>query len=124
MMPTLIFAPAMAAEYSAPVSADPRPTGDLPDFQLPEKGRPVGAISVRVTDEADLVGLLIALRDAGADIVAINTFPATRGEPEVTRVFDFEVRNIAATDAADVLRDRPGVVKVEARKTLGQIFGK
>src|SRR5918994_2118036 len=90
----------IAADYSAPVSADPRPAGDLPDFQLPEKGKPVGAISVRVTDEADLVGLLVALRDAGADIVAINTFPATRGEPDVTRVFDFEIRSMPAAAAA------------------------
>ena len=106
------------------MSADPRLAGDLPDFQLPEKGKAVGAISVRATDEADLVALLVALRDAGADIVAINTFPATRGEPDVTRVFDFEVRNVPAAAAARVLRGMPGVAKVEARKTLGQIFGK
>ena len=114
----------MAADYSAPVTSDHRQAGDLPDFQLPEKGKPVGALSVRVTEQADLIALLVALRDAGAEIIAINTFPATRGEPDVVRVFDFEVRNLAAAAAAQILAGMPGVAKVEARKTLGQIFGK
>jgi energy-converting hydrogenase B subunit Q len=104
--------------------AGERQAGDLPDFQLPEKGKSVGAISVRVREEADLVALLVALRDAGAHVVAINTFPATRGEPDVTRVFDFEIRNLDAGAAATLLRKMPGVARVEARKTLGQIFGK
>jgi energy-converting hydrogenase B subunit Q len=97
---------------------------ELPDLQLPEKGATLGAVSVRVRQDADLVGLLTTLRDAGADIVAINTFPATRGEPDVVRVFDFELRGLDSAAGAELLRDLPGVARVEARKTLGQIFGK
>jgi energy-converting hydrogenase B subunit Q len=97
---------------------------DLPDFQLPEEGKPLGALSVRVREDADLVQLLTTLRDAGAEVVAVNTFPATRGEPDVVRVFDFEIHNLDAMAAADLLAGLPGVAKVEARKTLGQIFGK
>ena len=99
-------------------------TSDLPDLQLPEEGRPLGAISVRVREDADLLQLLTTLRDAGAEVVAINTFPATRGEPDVLRVFDFEIRNLDSAAAAELLAGLPGVAKVEARKTLGQIFGK
>ena len=84
----------------------------------------MGAISVRVREEADLVALLTALRDMGGDIVAINTFPATKGEPDVARVFDFEVRNVEPAAAATRLAEMPGVARVELRKTLGQIFGK
>jgi energy-converting hydrogenase B subunit Q len=97
---------------------------DLPDFQLPEEGKPLGALSVRVRDHADLVQLLTTLRDAGAEVVAINTFPATRGEPDVVRVYDFEIRNYDPGAAAALLASLPGVAKVEARNTLGQIFGK
>ena len=97
---------------------------DLPDFQLPEEGKPLGALSVRVREEADLVQLLTTLRDAGAEVVAINTFPATRGEPDVVRVYDFEIRNFEPAAAAALLAGLPGVAKVEPRNTLGQIFGK
>jgi len=103
---------------------DDVPAGDLPDFQLPVPGTRLGAVSVRVTDEADLVALITTLRDAGAEIVGINTFPATRGEQDVVRVFDFETRNFDSAEAADLLRDLPGVSRAEPRKTLGQIFGK
>ncbi|HEY7600421.1 MAG TPA: DUF5612 domain-containing protein [Candidatus Limnocylindrales bacterium] len=101
----------------------PRP-GELPDLQLPEKGHSLGAVSVRVTAEVDLVALITTLRDAGAEIVAINTFPATRGEPDVLRVFDFETRNLDSAQAADAVRSVRGVAKAEPRQTLGQIFGK
>jgi energy-converting hydrogenase B subunit Q len=101
----------------------PRP-GELPDLQLPEKGKKLGAVSVRVTDAVDLVQLFTTLRDGGAEIVAINTFPATRGEPDVVRVFDFETRGMDSAQAAALLRDVPGVAKAEPRQTLGQIFGK
>jgi len=97
---------------------------DLPDYQLPEEGKPLGALSVRVREDADLVALLTTLRDAGAEVVAINTFPATRGEPDVVRVFDFEIHNFDAAAAAQLLAGLPGVAKVEPRNTLGQIFGK
>ena len=96
----------------------------LPDLQLPEPGSRLGAVSVRVSEEADLAELIATLRDAGAEIVAINTFPATRGEPDVVRVFDIETRSFDSAEAAARLRGLPGVVKAEPRKTLGQIFGK
>ena len=101
-----------------------RPAPDHPDLALPERGTVLGAVSVRVDATADLVVLITRLRDAGAEIVAINTFPATRGEPEVVRVFDFELRNFDSSHAADMLRDIPGVVRADPRNTLGQIFGK
>ena len=97
---------------------------DLPDLQLPERGTALGAISIRASDELDLAELITTLRDAGADIVAINTFPATRGEPDVVRVFDIETRNVAGAAAAKVAAGVRGVVKADLRKTLGQIFGK
>jgi energy-converting hydrogenase B subunit Q len=102
----------------------PANAGDLPDLQLPEQGTPLGAVSVRVTAEANLGQLIAALQDTGAEIVAINTFPATRHEPDVVRVFDFETRGLSSAKAAASLRHLPGVARAEARATLGQIFGK
>jgi energy-converting hydrogenase B subunit Q len=110
--------------YSGPVPGQPPPPGELPDLQLPEKGQKLGAVSVRVTADVDLVELITTLRDRGAEIVAINTFPATRGEPDVVRVFDFETRGLDSVQAAEVVRDVPGVARAEPRMTLGQIFGK
>jgi energy-converting hydrogenase B subunit Q len=107
-----------------------QPTGqpggevELPDLQLPEPGAVLGGVSVRCRADADLVQLILRLRQAGGEIVAINTFPATRGEADVVRVFDFETRNLDSADAAEILRDLPGVAHAEARQTLGQIFGK
>jgi energy-converting hydrogenase B subunit Q len=106
------------------VSKSTRRQHDLPDLQLPARGTPLGAVSVRVRAEADLVQLITTLRDAGAEIVAINTFPATRDEPDVVRVFDLETRNFDSAHAAALLRDLPGVARADPRKTLGQIFGK
>ncbi|MBA2557178.1 MAG: DUF5612 domain-containing protein [Chloroflexi bacterium] len=94
------------------------------DLQLPAPGTVPGAVSVRVSAEADLVLLLLRLRERGAEVVAINTFPATRGETEVIRVYDFETRQLSSADAAEALRGLPGVVRAEPRNTLGQIFGK
>ena len=101
-----------------------RTSQDLPDLQLPERGFRLGAVSIRVSAEADLVELVTTLRDAGAEVVAINTFPATRGEPDVVRVFDIETRELDSAAAAELLRGLRGVVRAEPRKTLGQIFGK
>jgi energy-converting hydrogenase B subunit Q len=101
-----------------------RRVDELPDLQLPERGTRLGAVSVRVSEGADLVQLITVLRDAGAEIVAINTFPATRGEPEVVRVFDFELRNFDSAEGAALVRDVAGVVRADPRNTLGQIFGK
>ncbi|HYK95801.1 MAG TPA: DUF5612 domain-containing protein [Candidatus Dormibacteraeota bacterium] len=106
------------------MSAGPQQPGDLPDLQLPEPGARLGAVSVRASPELDLAELITTLRDAGAEIVAINTFPATLGEPNVTKVFDIETRSFDSAAAARLLRGVRGVVKAEARKTLGQIFGK
>lgn len=64
------------------------------------------------------------LRAAGAEVVTVNSFPATKGEPGVTRVFDIELRDLDASLAADIARGVPGVHEAEARPTLGQIFGK
>jgi energy-converting hydrogenase B subunit Q len=100
------------------------PDLQLPDLQLPGPGMTLGAVSVRVGDDADLIELLVTLREAGAEIVAINTFPPTRGEPDVTRVLDFETRNMDSATAAELLRGLPGVVLAEPRLALGQIFGK
>lgn len=97
---------------------------ELPDLQIPEPGAVLGAVSVRCRADADLVELVLRLRAAGADIVAINTFPATQGEPDVVRVFDFETRGLGSAEAAEALRDLPGVARAEPRATLGQIFGK
>ena len=105
------------------MSGKPLPP-DLPDLQLPEAGARLGAVSVRVTSEANLGQLIAKLEGAGAEIVAINTFPATRQEPDVTRVFDFETRGLGSARAAALLRKLPGVARAEARATLGQIFGK
>ena len=101
-----------------------RPAADHPDLQLPGPGAELGAVSVRVDATADLVQLIETLRETGAEIVAINTFPATRGEPEVVRVFDFELRGVDSARAADRLRTLRGVVRIDPRNTLGQIFGK
>jgi energy-converting hydrogenase B subunit Q len=106
------------------MSADSHATGDLPDLQLPEAGAQLGALSVRTRPGTDLAALVSALRDSGAEIVAVNTFPATKGEPDIDRVIDFETRGVDRAVAAERLRAVPGVVKVEPRKTLGQIFGK
>lgn len=97
---------------------------DLPDLALPDRGSRLGAVSIRVSSEADLAEIIVRLRDAGAEIVAINTFPATRGEPDVVRVFDIETRGFDSAEAAAVVRELRGVVRAETRKTLGQIFGK
>jgi energy-converting hydrogenase B subunit Q len=98
--------------------------GEHPDLQLPEPGRIHGLISIHVGPDVDLVRLITTLRDAGAEIVAINTFPAPRGADGVVRVFDFETRNLDGPAAAALVAGVPGVVRVEPRETLGQIFGK
>jgi energy-converting hydrogenase B subunit Q len=97
---------------------------DIPDFQIPEPGHVLSAISVRATAHADLVEILVRLRKRGAEVVAVNSFPATRGEPDVTRVFDIEFRDCSAEVAADAAAGVPGVTIAESRPTLGQIFGK
>jgi energy-converting hydrogenase B subunit Q len=96
----------------------------LPDLAIPELGHLLAAISVRATGDADLVEILVRLREAGAEVVTINSFPATKGEPDVTRVFDIELRDIDAEEGARIAATVPGVRLAEARPTLGQIFGK
>src|SRR5262245_570588 len=131
MIPTRTDA-AMADDYSRPMSEGQEEQhglgrealAPLPDLQLPERGAALGAISIRASDALDLAERITTLRDAGAEIVAINTFPVTRGEPDVVRVFDIETRNYDSAKAAALAQAIPGVVKAEVRKTLGQIFGK
>lgn len=95
-----------------------------PDLHVPEPGHTLAAVSVRATAEADLVEILVRLRERGAEVVTVNSFPATRGEPGITRVFDIELRDIDAEVAAAAASSVPGVVVAESRPTLGQIFGK
>ncbi len=97
---------------------------EIPDLQIEEPGHTLSAISVRATADADLVEILVRLRSHGAEVVSVNSFPATKGEPDVTRVFDIEFRDCAAGEAAEVARGVPGVPVAHARPTLGQIFGK
>jgi energy-converting hydrogenase B subunit Q len=97
---------------------------NLPDLSIPERGHLLAAISVRATASADLVEILVRLREAGAEVVTINSFPATKGEPEVTRVFDIELRDLDANEGARIAATVSGVHLAEARPTLGQIFGK
>ncbi len=95
-----------------------------PDFHVSEPGHTLAAVSVRATADADLVEILVRLRAVGAEVVTVNSFPATRGEPDVTRVFDIELRDCDPQVAAKTAASVPGVVVADARPTLGQIFGK
>src|SRR5262245_53307284 len=97
---------------------------DLPDLAIPEPGHTLSAISVRTTADADLVEILVRVRERGGEVVTVNSFPATKGEPGVTRVFDIEVRDLPAEDAAAAAGTVAGVHQAEARPTLGQVFGK
>ena len=99
---------------------------DLPDLSIPSGGNLLTAIEVRATDDADLTELLLRLRDAGADVVTINSFPATKkGEDDtITRVFDIELRNLGPVEALEAASTVPGVSAAGARPTLGQVFGK
>lgn len=100
------------------------PDPQLPDLQIPEPGRTLSAVTMRVGPTADFVDLLVRLRDAGADVVSVNSFPATRGEANVDRVLDVEFRDLDGETAAAAVRDARGVAVAEPRATLGQIFGK
>lgn len=99
---------------------------DLPDLSIPSAGSVLTAIEVRATDDADLTELLVRLRDAGADVVTINSFPATKkGEDDqITRVFDIELRDLGPVEALEIAETVPGVTTADARPTLGQVFGK
>jgi len=104
----------------------PRDHTDIPDRSIPGGGSVLTAIELRTTGDADLVEILVRLREAGADVVTINSFPATKkGEAdEVTRVFDIELRDLGAMEATKIAESVPGVHAVGARPTLGQVFGK
>jgi energy-converting hydrogenase B subunit Q len=98
---------------------------ELPDLAIPGSGHTLAAIEIRTTDEADLVEILVRLRGAGAEVVTINSFPATKAnEPGVTRVFDVELRDFDAVEAATIALSVDGVTEAQARPTLGHIFGK
>ncbi len=81
-----------------------------PDLQIPLPGSVLSAVSLRVGPDADFVELLLRLRTAGADVVSVNSFPATRGEPGVDRVMDVEFRDLDGESAAAAVRGAPGVV--------------
>ena len=99
---------------------------DRPDPSIPSGANVLTAIEVRATDAADLTELLLTLRAAGADVVTINSFPATKkGEDdEITRVFDIELRDLGPVEALAAAETVPGVYSAGARPTLGQVFGK
>ena len=99
---------------------------DIPDLSIPSSGSVLTAIELRTTDEADLTEILVRLREAGADVVTINSFPATiKGEEdEITRVFDIELRDLGPVEATKVAETVAGVYSAGARPTLGQVFGK
>ncbi len=82
------------------------------------------AVSIRVGAEARLLEILGRLEEGGAAIQAVTRFPSTRGEPDVVSVIDVEVTGVARELAADLVRTADGVRTVEARETLGRIFGK
>lgn len=123
--------PAMAARglcdsCARAMSAHDERSSDLPDLSIPSSGSLLSAIEVRATDDADLTEVLVRLREAGADVVTINSFPATKkGEQQdVTRVFDIELRDLGPVEAVEAALSVPGVSSARARPTLGQIFGK
>jgi energy-converting hydrogenase B subunit Q len=99
---------------------------DLPDLAIPDGERLLTAIELRATEDADLVEILLRLREAGAEVVTINTFPATKkGEQEdITRVFDIELRDLDAAEATRIAETVPGVRVAGSRPPLGKIFGK
>jgi energy-converting hydrogenase B subunit Q len=99
---------------------------DMPDLSIPSGGTVLTAIELRTTDAADLTEILVRLREAGADVVTINSFPATKKgeEDEITRVFDIELRELGPVEATEVAETVPGVYSAGARPTLGQVFGK
>jgi len=122
-------APGAADPADASSTATPGPevaaAGDhLPDLQIPEPGHSLASISLRATVAADLVEILVRLRAVGAEVVSVNSFPATKGEPGVTRVFDIEYRDAPEEAAVRAAASVPGVAAATARPTLGQIFGK
>jgi len=96
------------------------------DPSLPDPERELTAIELRATDDADLVEILLRLRQAGAEVVTINTFPATKkGEhKDITRVFDLELRDLNAEEATRIAETVPGVRVAGSRPPLGKIFGK
>jgi energy-converting hydrogenase B subunit Q len=110
----------------APMTSHDDHDSDLPDFSIPGGGNVLSALEVRASDDADLVEILVRLREAGADVVTINSFPATKkGEDEeITRVFDIELRDLGPVEATRIAASVPGVHVADARPTLGQIFGK
>ena len=99
---------------------------DRPDPSIPGGERVLTAIELRTTDDADFVEILLRLREAGAEVVTINTFPATKKgeEQDITRVFDIELRDLAADEATRIAESVPGVRVAKARPPLGKIFGK
>jgi energy-converting hydrogenase B subunit Q len=99
---------------------------DRPDPSIPDGQRVLTAIELRTTDDADLVEILLRLREAGAEVVTINTFPATKKgeEQDITRVFDIELRDLDAARATRIAETVPGVRVAGARPPLGKIFGK
>ncbi len=118
--------PACAIVWSAMSTSKRDREIERPDLAIPDGERIFTAIELRTTDDADLVEILLRLREAGAEIVTINTFPATKkGEGEdITRVFDIELRDLDSADATRIAESVPGVRVAGSRPTLGQIFGK
>ena len=121
-----VLRPACAIVSSAMSTTKRERQIERPDLAIPDGERIFTAIELRTTDDADLVEILLRLREAGAEIVTINTFPATKkGEgQDITRVFDIELRDLDSADATRIAESVPGVRVAGSRPTLGQIFGK
>lgn len=101
------------------------PDSEPPDLAIPSSADTLSAIEIRTTDDADLVEILVRLREAGGEVVTINSFPATKqNEPGVTRVFDIELRDLEAAEAVRISESVTGVRQARVRPTLGHIFGK
>jgi len=106
-------------------TSEPTQNAQLPDLAIPSRGNSLAALEIRTTADTDLVEILVRLREAGAEVVTINSFPATKpNEPDVSRVFDIELRDLDAVEACRIAESVAGVRKARARPTLGHIFGK
>ena len=93
---------------------DFRDSTDIPDRSIPGGGSVLTAIELRTTDDADLVEILVRLRDAGADIVLLECVPNEVGKA-ITAALEVPVIGIGAGPDVDgqilVLYDLLGITQ-------------